>query len=306
MAHPRSCITCFLLLLLFFFTLAAHAASPRVVVGILPFYDSSAEAISDRLAPNLAYFLYQDLLKSMDIVPVLLSPGGLYDPESEELIENYAGLLKVDAVLIGRILPSIKVNDHSVKLNIEVQMVDLATGKQGPKLTNATVQLSRNDFFANVASTYVNSTYVDFYGNTKAFAKQPLGKATAKLAEWTADNLETTIQSMGTAGSGEEPKTAGGACEIGVRILYTARHAASKSYMLFANDEDQTDSAKEGTAHFSIPAGPLALRFQVNDAPYRFPTQKSYQISTSVDCSRPGQTLMIDLGTSGEARPHWE
>lgn len=289
-----------------FAVLTGHAATGRVVVGILPVYDASAEAISDRLATNLSFFTYQQLLKSTDITPVLLSPGGLYDPESEELIETYASRLKIDAVLITRLLPTIKVNDRTVRLNVEMELVDLASGKHSAKMADTTVQIRRDEVVATMETTYVNTTYVDFFGNTKEFYKQPLGKATIKEAIWGMDYAENAVKMLAVQGTGEELPPASGSCAIGVRVLYMTRHAASKSYSLLVNNEDESSTIKDGVANFTAPAGPISLRYAVNDAPYRFHEQKMYQSSSVVDCGQSKRMLVIELGTSGEATPHWE
>ncbi len=279
------------------------AAETTVRVGILPVYDTSAAPVSEQMAPYLTFFTYQSLLKSPHVTPVLLSPGGLYDPDGTDWIESYAAKANVDVVLIARLMPPIEVKNNTVKIDLEVELYDLASGKRAPKQSNTSMQVG-GAFYGFSLTT--RDAFHDFAGNPVEFARQPLGKTTLKLADWLRDYTLTAISTLSVKG-GETPATEpSGSCSVNVRIRYLTRNAASRSYSLLAEDKDETPTIKDGVATFTIASGPAVLRFAVNDAPYRLPTEKLYQSSTTVQCSQEHKTLVFEIGSAGEALSHWE
>jgi hypothetical protein len=284
----------------------AAAESKRTVIGILPVFDNSAEAMTENLPPNLAYMIYRELLSNPAYEPVLLSPGGLYDPDAIDWITDYAAKAKVDVVLIASILPSVKVNQHRRCIVLEIRLLNVANGKLSPKARNDTVEVGTSELFSYGATTYVASTFDGWSKGPKEFEKEPLGKAARQLVEWTRDYIPPALWGLEVlpTGAGARPQPA--KCDIDFRIRYVTKRSASKSYSLIVDNLDETSMINDGIAHFSIASGPLALRVQVKDAPYGMQIQKLYQTSTILDCSSPLHTLVMEMGNAGDSLLRWQ
>jgi hypothetical protein len=281
------------------FTLPMVAQTNRVVVGIMPVYDSTAEDYALHLAPNITYMLFQALQSLPNVQPTLLSPGGLYDPTADDWIAEFAQKSHVDAVLIATLLPSVKDGDRHRFLQFDLQLFDPSTGKRSDKALNNQVRVKALDL------AFADSTHRNVWNQGKAFANQPLGKASAKLADWTQDYLRTTIPTMNLAQSGSAV-LATDHCQIAFRIRYKQRNTSSKAFSVTANDKEQSSTIKDGIAQFVASSGPLALRVHVEDAPRRMPTQELYQSSTIVDCGGIDHSLALELGSAGEGLLRWE
>src|SRR5258708_10697316 len=92
---------CFLAVL----TLTASGATPaasghKVLLGIMPVYDISGELFGDDFARNLTYIVFRDLQSNDAVEPVLLNPGGVYDPKADDWVMDYGHNANVDAVLV--------------------------------------------------------------------------------------------------------------------------------------------------------------------------------------------------------------
>ncbi len=285
---------------------SAFAANQRIVLGILPVYDATAESLTESFPPNLTFLIYQGLLKNPDINPVLLSPGGLYETEGEDWIVDYARKAKVDVVLVTRLLPSLRVNDRHRQIKFEVQVLDVSAGKRSLKALNDTVQVATSDLFAVASNTNPSATYRNFFGTPQDFQKQPLGKAALKLVDWTQAYLTSTLTALQPSRSGADPVSSSAPCQVSFRVRYVAKKTASKSYSILANDRDESSTIREGVAQFPMEPGPLAVRVQVVDAPFRMPIERLYQDSTLLDCYSKEHTLVMELGNAGEALLHWE
>lgn len=286
---------------------SAVAADQRIVLGILPVYDASAESLAESFPPNLTFLIYQELLKSPDINPVLLSPGGLYETDGEDWIVDYAHKAKVDAVLVTRLLPTVRVNDRRRQIKYEVQVLDVNTGKRSLKALNDSVQVATGDLFVAASNTNTSAAYRIFFGTPQEFRKQPLGRAALKLVDWTREYLTSTLTALQPTRSGADPVLTNPApCQINFRIRYAAKRTSSKSYSVLANDKDESSTIREGVAQFPMEPGPLAIRAQVVDAPYKMDIEPLYQNSTILDCYSKEHTLVLELGNAGEALLHWE
>jgi hypothetical protein len=281
------------------FTLPVVAQSGRVVLGIVPVYDSTAEKYAQHLAPNITYMLYQELQKLPDIQPVLLSPGGLYDPTADDWITEYGQKSHVDAVLIATLLPSVKDGNRHRFLRFDVQLLGISDGKRSDKALNDTTKVNVMDL------VFADNTHRNVWGLGKQFADQPLGKAAAKLIDWTEEYLRKTISPMNLAHSGTSVARSG-QCEMTFQVRYKQKNTSSKAFSVTANDKEQSSTIKEGVARFSASSGPLALRVQVEDAPLRMPTQELYQSSTMLDCASSQHALTLELGSAGEGLLRWE
>jgi hypothetical protein len=281
------------------FALPLLAQGNQVVLGILPVYDSTAERYGNHLAPNITYMLFQHFQGAPNIQPVLLSPGGLYEPTADDWITEYAQKSKVDAVLLATLLPSVKEGERHRYLQFEVQLLDVASGKRSGKASNGDVKVSLLDL------GFADTTHRNIWGQGQVFARQPLGKAAAKLVDWTEYYVRTTLPRMSLAASGlTAPAPA--SCQVQFRVRYKQRNSSSKVYSLIANDKEESATINEGVARFPATSGLLAIQVHVEDAPLRMPTQDLYQSSTTLDCGSSNHTLVLELGSAGEGFLRWE
>ncbi len=297
-------------LLAAFFCLAAlampAAAERPTVIGILPVYDNSAETLTESLAPNLTYMIYRDLLENPVYQPVLLTPGGLYDPDAVDWITEYATKAKVDIVLIPVILPSTKKNDRHRWLTVEVRLLNVATGKVAAKAISDPVEIANIDLYSSDASSYILTTFGGFEEGPKAFEKHPLGKAARKLVDWTHQYLMSALSGLEVSPTGVDPLPMPATCEISFNIRYLSKRAISKSYTLIADNMDESSTINDGMAHFTVSSGPLSLRVQVRDEPYGVRTEKLYQASTILDCTASFHNLVMEIGNAGDALLRWK
>lgn len=294
-------------LFLFLLAVPSSLSAQRIALGIPPVYDSSAESWNQNLAPRMTYLFYQELLKMPDIQPVLLSPGGLYDPESADALLELARNSKVDAVLVTRQMPSLRDGDRKRKLNFEVYVLDVATGKRSLKSVNTSVSVNLTDLHAiggdGIAAGAVPRS---FWGNPLEFARQPLGKATMQLIAWTQTYLTQTLTALQPSRSAGEFYVDATPCQMDFRVRYMNKHTASKSYSLLVNDKEESATIREGVASFLVTSGPIGVRVQVMDAPYKMPTQTMYMNSTALNCYDKKHSLVMELNAAGEALLHWE
>ncbi len=292
----------FLLLLLATMPLTAQ----RIALGVPPVYDSSGEAWNQNLLPRMTYLFYQELLKMPDVQPVLLSPGGLYDPDSSDALLELARNNKVDAVLVTRQMPSLRDGDHKRKLDFEVYVLDVATGKRSLKSANMGVSVNLSDLHALGGEGAAGAVPRSFWGNTLEFARQPLGKASAQLFTWTQSYLTQTLTALQPSRTAAEPYVDAAPCQMDFRVRYVNKHTASKSYSLIVNDKEESVTIREGVGSFPISSGPIGVRVQVSDAPYKMPIQTMYMNSTWLNCYDKKHSLVMELNAAGEAQLHWE
>jgi hypothetical protein len=293
------------ILLLALLAVRIGSAQGRPVVGIMPVYDDSAENLTEALPLNMTYLIYERMRTHSSVQPVLLSPGGLYDPESLDWARQYGRKAHVDVVLISKLLPTARISDRKRRLNFEVKWLDVASGKLSEPQTNSSIDVSTSDLLTDMASGYsLFGTYKGLFPNSEEFLKVPLGKAALKLSDWIELQVGPTLTSLGTvATGGPEPKPQ--TCEFSFSVRYAARHSTSKSLSVLVDDKDETSTLKEGHATFPMQSGPMSFRVQVNDAPYGMPAEKQYQISTTANCEA-SRTAVLELGTAGEGFIKWE
>ena len=285
---------------------SSYAQDKRLVIGVLPVYDNSGQSLTENLPVNLTYMIYRDLLKNAAYEPVLLSPGALYDPDSVDTITDYAAKAKADVVLISSILPCIKVNNLKCRLQLEVKLVNVATGKASTQAKNDTVDVATVDLLRTVAASYVSSNYAGWMKGPEDFEKQPLGKSAVKLVDWTRGYINTSLPALAVAPTGTDVPGKSMTCDLDVHVRYVTKHSVSKSYTLIVNDKDETTAIKDGVGHFDMPSGPVMIRVQATDPPYGLPIEKLYQTSANLDCSSPKRDLDLDIGSAGEMISHWQ
>ncbi len=295
------------------------AVAQKVSVGIAPVFDGGGEAFGPVVAQHLTLFAYQDLLESPAAHPSLLSPGGVYSPlDTSWLVEYAQDRTDLNLLLVATLKPV--VNPGKERWIIPVDLV-LLNARSGDTVASWTVSTEVNSHktFLDYGQVILQQAGQDRYGHMKDtyvgtpsrdFEKQPLGKATARLASSIRETLEAKVAELGMAKPAQAnlvPAAAQGApglCPVNARITYAYKHSASHSYLLLANGLDQSTNLKDGTASFSAPEGELLLQFSINDAPYRLEKEPMYQMSVLHSCK--SSNLTVDLGPGGDAHAHWE
>ena len=123
----------------------------RKVLGIMPVFDSSGEEYGQQFAQNLTAMEFHKL----DGAPfdvVLLNPGGLYNPLIPESLVDYAQSADVDTVLIMSFLQTTKPQKGDYTLNVQAQLMDVATGKVGDPSAFSFI-VNRHDLALEIANT---------------------------------------------------------------------------------------------------------------------------------------------------------
>jgi hypothetical protein len=304
---PRILLTFAILLM----TGSAFAQANRYVVGILPVDDESAETLTETLPTGLTMLLYNHIREMPNMEPILLAPGGLYDPGSKDWIQEYGRKSHVDAMLISRLLPTLKVNDRRRRLVFAIEIMDVKTGNVSARLVDDTVEIQTSDLAMTVANGYISaderaSLVASFFKNSADFEKMRIGTASLKLVDWTKSQLQSGLPALGASPSGTAADAKTPPCPMTFRIRFMTKHSIAKGYVLLANDTDQSTAINDGIASFAVPGGPLVIRAQIPDPPYGIPLSKLYQASTLHTCSSQPQSLTMEIGAAGEALLRWE
>jgi hypothetical protein len=294
---------------------AASASAQRLAVGIAPAFDAGGDDFGATLVEHLTLFLYQDLLANKQFAPTLLNPGGVYTPLDTSWLSDYVqDRPELDLLLVSTLKPAASVAKGSSTITIEVSLLDAHTGDTKSTWSVSETMKSTNAWLAS-GQALVASTVNDRGGqygvammSSQDFAKQPIGKATAHLAESIRDTLPAHLGGFvrtATANPSDAPETTSTApCPMHTRITYKYKHSASHSYTLLANGLDQTTTIQDGVSTFNAPEGPLLLQFTVQDTPYKLSRQPIYQLSATHSCK--ASTLVMDMGQGGDVHDHWE
>lgn len=296
------------------------AGAQKVSIGIAPVFDAGGEEFGPVVVQHLTLFAYQDLLESPAAHPSLLSPGGVYSPlDTSWLVDYVHDRTDVDVLLVATLKPV--ANPGKERYVIPVECV-LLNAHSGDSLATWTVSVEINshktlmEYGQIIAEQGSQGRYSQMKGTYKVtpsrdFEKQPLGKATARLAKEIRETIEARLPGLNLAKSSAQlaPVSATTAaspasCPVSAHITYSYRHAASHTFLLLVNGLDQSLHMKDGIADFSAPEGEMLLQFSVNDAPYKLAKEPMYQLSTQHSCAQ--KTLTVDLGASGDAHAHWE
>jgi hypothetical protein len=292
----------------------ASATAQRLSVGIAPAYDAGGDDFGPAVVEHLTLFLYQDLLGSKQFAPSLLNPGGVYTPLDTSWLTDYVqDRPDLDLLLVSTLKPVTAPDKNSWTISIELSLLDAHTGDVKSTWTVSQTIKSKSLWLEkgqSVFTTALNNRTSQYGYEMMAspdFAKQPIGKTTAQLADSIRDTLGANLggfartspaSSPDVAGTGSEP------CLMHTKVTYSYKHSASHSYTLLAHGLDQSTTIADGLSTFKIPEGPLLLQFTVNDTPYKLSKQEIYQLSTMHSCK--SSTLVIDIGQGGDAHHHWE
>lgn len=291
-----------LLLLLPAFPIMAGAQKGNVVrVGILPTFDEGGDTFGPVFGQHLTMMLFRDLEEQRAMVPVLLNPGGVYTPSSDEWISDYGQRAGVDEVLITALQKADAPPRGNWTITVRSELVNMSTGKRsGPWTQSATIE-KRNAMLDYGYDFYIKN--VAFIDPSKSFEKQPLGKRARLIADAIAEGVPSRIAATPTP----DTESAGpGSCPVNFNIKYSSKHAASHAYTAVINGKDESLGIKDGVLPLTLNSGPLLIQAIVQDAPYKLPKQPIYQANTYVSCSAPQRNLVLDIGAAGEALLKWQ
>jgi len=291
---------------------SAAAGRPRVVMGIAPVFDANGLDFSPHFIQHITYIVYRTLLSRGDIQPVLINPGGVYDPApgGDEWTVGYARKIGVDAVLVTSFLPLEKTNKVTFvgnrpqgKMLITVSVLDAASGRRSPIAT-----LTQTDSLLDIEA-YSMTTSSIWTGALKEFDKQKKGRVAHAFAEKIIDYVDQQLPVLGVQGSGSEPVTTPSltsSCAFSFSIRYLPRNVNSMAYSLIVNGREESAAVKDGVAHLHEPVGPMLIQSDMQDTPHRMTPQRYYQANTVFHCSPQENNLVLELGVAGDAQLLWE
>lgn len=290
---------------------AAAAAGQTIAIGIAPVYDGGGDEFGPAVVQHLTLFAFEDLLKTKQFVPSMLSPGGVYTPLDTSWLSDYThDRPDLDFLLVGTLKPMVSPDKSSWTILVEFTLLDAHTGQSKSTWTVSENIKSKNAWLDKGQALLTNAinSKSDHYGYaimpSRDFEKQPIGKITARLADQLRDTLPAHLAGFARTDAAKPQTAVGAPCEMHTRITYSYKHSASHSYTLLANGLDQTTTIKDGVSTFMAPEGPIVLQFTIEDAPYKLARQSIYQLSAVHSCS--ANTLVIDVGAGGDAHQRWE
>lgn len=291
------------LLVMFCLSPLACAGDKEVVrVGILPTFDEGGESFGPVFSQYLTMMLFHNLEQQHGIAPVLLNPGGVYTPSSDEWIADYAQRADVDEVLVTAFEKPIAPKQGDWILTVRSEMIDVASGKRSdPWKQSATIE-KRNAAVQYGIDTYFHD--IAFVEPSKAFEKQPLGKRARNIADAISADVPAHITNQAKRPAPQSVDS--GPCAVNFKIRYSSKNASSHAYNALVNGRDETLNAKDDGLPLTVKSGPLLIQAQVQDAPYKLPKQPIYQANTYVNCSAAQHNLVLDIGAAGEALLKWQ
>jgi hypothetical protein len=284
-------------------TAVGHCADPpRLTIGILPTFNADTENFGPVFSQHLTLKLFEHL-QNQAVRTVLLNPGGLYNPTDDDWLLDYGKKGAADFLVITTLLKTQTPEKGDYTITVHTEILDLKTGSRAGLWQN-TVKISRHDAQLDYGRLHMFGDY--YLGPSRVFEKQPLGKAMLAMADQVSSQVLPAIsEKTAVSGGVQTQNKASGPCDVLVKLLYTSKHAASKSYTMFVDGEEESLGVKEGVLPLRQKSGDLLLQWSVNDAPYKLPTQRLYQAGTEVDCSKPERQLNIEIGAAGEALLVW-
>ena len=296
------CTACLLALVAGF----AHASEQQSLrIGVLPTFNAGGESFAPVFSQHLTLKLFRDL-QSDAVNTVLLNPGRFYSPTDDDFLLDYGRRSGVDSLLITTLLKTLVPEKGNSTITVQTEILDLKSGtRSGP--WKSAVEISKRNANLDYRTLHMDWGENFYLGPSRMFEKQPLGKAMALIAEQVRSQVIQGLKAGMVAASGMiKPAKSAGTCDVHVKVLYTSKHAASKSYTIFVNDEDESMGVSDGVLLLHNKSGPMLLQWVVHDAPYRLPAQELYQAATEVDCAKPERQLNIKIGAMGEAILDWQ
>jgi hypothetical protein len=288
---------CCLVSLLFSLAAFAQKTPPsRVSLGIAPVFDASGDPWGEDLAAHITFMMF-DELRNQSVYPVLINPGGVYNPMDEDWIREYGKQSGVDAVLVTTLQRSQRPREGDWTLKVEALVIEVnGSGRSPSQLFTQSI---------NRRNLYERFGVVDSGGLPgRAYEKQPLGKYAKRFAESAARYALANLAGVVRAGSVPAIPT-GGPCEVAIRVKYPNK-SESQAYQLVVNDREESLWIKQGVARVQVKGGVMLMLAKMQDAPYRLPVQNVYQATTLVDCSQARRDLTLEIGPAGEGLLVWQ
>jgi hypothetical protein len=291
---------------LIFFSCSAQ--EKKIVIGILPTYDTSGQSYGVTVSQFMTGLLYQQFAQNPRFQPVFLNPGGLYDPSTTSWVSEYVQTLgmPMDVVLATTFIEPETPKHGDLILHLRSVQLDSKTG-EALQTTVASASLKDRSAYIDFGMTYIPTGYFSagsIYQPSRNFQKQAIGKTTFELAKQSADTIAQGASKLTASG-----ETAGNfkavSCKMTLKINYVEKHAISKSYGCIINEKEEALGIKEGVLEVEEPASPVLIQIKLNDAPYKLPKQELYLFDPTLDCSRGSNFLDINIGAAGEARYKW-
>ncbi|MFC6646443.1 hypothetical protein ACFQBQ_12780 [Granulicella cerasi] len=268
------------------------AALPAQTVGVMPVYDNSLESIGQEFTEGTTLILLQQL-ESRGVATTLLNPGGVYLPSDNDLIQGYGQGSNTALVLVTQLnqveFPKGKFKDGF--LVVTASLVQSATGSATP-LGTFREKIKPEEL--------VVETYHSHWGGatgSRAFVKQPIGKAAQKLAAQvldaaTGNSLMTAARSsMAAAQPVAQP-----ACNGTFRVKFPRTDRVSKSYDLLIDGSEESFKITDGIATLMLKPGEHLLLLHVADPPYKVPMQHQYAFNYVQNCQAPNLIATLDKG----------
>jgi len=286
-----------------------RAQEKKIVIGILPTYDTSGQSYGGPVSQMLTGMLYQQFAVNPRFQPVFLNPGGLYDPTATSWVAEYVQTLgmPIDVVLATTFIEPETPKHGDLILHLRSVELDSKTGDT-LQTTIANTPLKDRSAMLDYGIAYVPTGYFDtgsIYQPSRNFQKQPLGRASFDLARQSAESAGQSAGKL-TASGVAAPHGKATSCKLRLKINYVERHAISKSYSCIINEKEESLGIKEGILEVEEPASPLLIQIKLNDAPYKLPKQDLYLLDPLLDCSRSSNLLELNIGPAGEARYAWK
>ena len=308
MVTTRNRFLCLAMLALLLTAGVARGQDKKIVIGILPTYDTSGESYGGPVSQMLTGMLYQQFAVNPRFRPVFLNPGGLYDPTSTSYIAEYVQTLDspVDLVLATTFTQPENPKKGDLILHLRSAQLDPKTG-DALATTTAGAPLKDRSAMINYGLHSLPTGYYHegMYQPSRNFDKSPVGKAALELARQSADAAASGAAKVTATGVVPVQK-AGVNCKVKMRINYLERHAISKSYTAIIDEKEESLGINEGILEVDEHAGPLLMQIKLTDAPYKLPKQDLYLFDPIVDCSRASNFLQINIGPSGDASTKWQ
>jgi hypothetical protein len=297
---------------LLIFTTAGFAQGPPVV-GICPFIDDTATPAGDRSGTMLPV-MFLDQAKSAGFLAIIVNPGPNAAPGDTEWPVELARTLGADAVLVGQVRalatsggkkPSaetlrghVLLSSHAADLVLTGTLVATVDGRQLGTLQTA--ELVKGSWLTEAAGKVTGIHHESFW-----FANTQLGQAIGRSAEKLVADVAQRLSQVQPSGA-YKPVAAGRNCRVTVQVRYKAKDRASKAYSVAVNGKEESLGVNDGKVEVEEPAGPILLHVTVNDAPYRQPVQDTYYANSMLDCSRDANTLLFEIGSTGEGVIRWQ
>lgn len=279
----------------------AFAQGGKPVIGVMPVFDSSGDATGEIFTQNLTFMIFQEL-RAAGMEPVLLNPGGLYNPIYSDWISDFADVAHVSSVLVTTLQPLDKPKRGDWTLQVDAQIMNLAGNKTSPTVPHR-YSLERRDVEVEYA---YHARWFDT-GASRPFAKQPLGKAAQKIAREIRDQVNAAPDYLASGPAPVPVPSSASTCDVDFKVVYKGKNAISKSYGVVINGREQSLGMREGIVPLAgLKDGPIVVHVTVNDAPYKLPVQKLYQANDVLNCASRPKALNLEIGPAGEALLKWE